>query len=1270
MINWKDGDYTMGLNTISKKTFCSTPYILFGREAEINEFVDHFDTVLEGAFGVCVLQGEAGVGKTHFAFYAAQKLQSKNCTYLYGEFNHYSQSAFGAINEIFREIVEHALTLSDTELTHLKIHLNKSLGQDFGFIKAICPETSILIENCGDIVEDNYYKLEYRVFHTVLRFLDIISQKFYPLIIHLDDLQWADEGSLRMIQYLRANCSGLNFSLILSLREAFECDQNKLSLLDSITNADENDLVIPLRRFSAYETRDFLCCLMIEEIQQIESVSSYFYNATLGSPFYILQLLDTLQKNGKYFFNKTLHQYQFDLEYLDNFHLPDDIKTGLIHQIELISDIDRRILKVLACLGGQADLDMIIKLLEYNVETISLHLDRLCHLGLLSGISDKLDAGNIRYSFVHDIIFEAMYHAMSESERSSIHFEVGKKLFESEAYGEIEEHSIIIGTSLLSGQEHVLIQSDSDKYILVLYSAAKKLKQRTSIEESLELLIFCTKIMGVSTIKPSTGLSFEIKLELAECLGLCGFVESAESEFNELTQMSLSKEQRITIHNKLILHHAYQGDHTKVISTGLEILNDLDFHINISNLHISLFKEMLVCKKLFTSDRIDQLKDMKKVNDPRLKTIETTLIRMAGSANLTDESLFALIILKLSRMSMKHGILEHSSPTYASCSFMLYHFLSSETKALQLAENAESLLSSSEQGKCMTFFILGAFIEHWRSESVNSLNYLTQAIEAGMIEGEFQYAAYAFTSMVEMKYVMGVPIQELLKASCLLDEYDQRLKHEITQSTLFVLENHLDQLVSGSSKDFEANEFYNLDKSQKLTYYYYMLQRLYIERKMKQCYELLSIIEPMLNMFKGFILEVDLLFYITMIRLENHKNLNTINKIVNRIKIYRALKKFETWITSNESNHMSMYLYIKGKTIQVFSRSDDIGALYEEGIKLALENKQLHLVAIGYLLAADHYTKNNRIALDYGNEAAKALEHWGAFHYADLIRIHFKIETTKDLYTDQMADRVTEMASNHLDSKELPISESKSLYNLTHHIQQVEHMNLDETFLYLLNSLIVEHKAHCGSIYLEINDQVCLLYEKSERTLLKHTDPVSFETEDHIPRKVLRYVLRTGSEIVLNQKQSSGKFSNDTYIDEKNKLSLLCVPLKYADVFVGILYMEWNETFKVTETIQESIRHSIPLLTAKLLSEEQKKLKIKIHSTDKKKEQYSDIPLTKRELEVFKLIVRGLTNKQVGESLCISLSTVKTHIINIYSKLEIKNRVAAVEKAKFYGLID
>ena len=62
-------------------------------------------------------------------------------------------------------------------------------------------------------------------------------------------------------------------------------------------------------------------------------------------------------------------------------------------------------------------------------------------------------------------------------------------------------------------------------------------------------------------------------------------------------------------------------------------------------------------------------------------------------------------------------------------------------------------------------------------------------------------------------------------------------------------------------------------------------------------------------------------------------------------------------------------------------------------------------------------------------------------------------------------------------------------------------------------------------------------------------------------------------------------------------------------------------------------------------------------------------PLSERELEVLGLMSEGLTNPDIAKRLIISLSTVKTHLNNIYGKLSVRNRAEAVLRAKELGLL-
>ncbi len=63
-------------------------------------------------------------------------------------------------------------------------------------------------------------------------------------------------------------------------------------------------------------------------------------------------------------------------------------------------------------------------------------------------------------------------------------------------------------------------------------------------------------------------------------------------------------------------------------------------------------------------------------------------------------------------------------------------------------------------------------------------------------------------------------------------------------------------------------------------------------------------------------------------------------------------------------------------------------------------------------------------------------------------------------------------------------------------------------------------------------------------------------------------------------------------------------------------------------------------------------------------------PLSERELEVLHLVARGYSNRQIAEALFITLGTVKKHLNNIFSKLQVKNRTQAVARSRELNLLD
>jgi len=67
--------------------------------------------------------------------------------------------------------------------------------------------------------------------------------------------------------------------------------------------------------------------------------------------------------------------------------------------------------------------------------------------------------------------------------------------------------------------------------------------------------------------------------------------------------------------------------------------------------------------------------------------------------------------------------------------------------------------------------------------------------------------------------------------------------------------------------------------------------------------------------------------------------------------------------------------------------------------------------------------------------------------------------------------------------------------------------------------------------------------------------------------------------------------------------------------------------------------------------------------------EFHRLEISKRELEVLQLMSKGLSNQEIAEQLFVSLNTIKTHVSNIFEKLDVKRRTQAIEKAKRLNII-
>jgi LuxR family maltose regulon positive regulatory protein len=108
---------------------------------------------------------------------------------------------------------------------------------------------------------------------------------------------------------------------------------------------------------------------------------------------------------------------------------------------------------------------------------------------------------------------------------------------------------------------------------------------------------------------------------------------------------------------------------------------------------------------------------------------------------------------------------------------------------------------------------------------------------------------------------------------------------------------------------------------------------------------------------------------------------------------------------------------------------------------------------------------------------------------------------------------------------------------------------------------------------------------------------------------------------------------------------------------------------QLTNDLMKEVFKALSITKTKIPEKFVDSLQLAIIRWDKTRKPPFGLDLSARELDTLKLIDKDLSNQEIADKLFISLNTVKTHLKNIYSKLEVDNRQKAVGEAKKHGLI-
>lgn len=777
--------------TVNKLRFHSVG--LLGRDEEImtlnvclNKMIQPGKQTKE----VVMISGYSGTGKSALV-YNLKKNNKKGGVFITGKFDQYnSGEPLVAILQAFGELCCMVAKKGTSFCKEIEKKLHEELKNEVYLLTQIIPDINKVIQHTSGhtyIPNDTSSDARQTRLNYAFRiFVRVMSSHFSPLVICLDDLQWADISSLEMIEILASDVQNKHTLMIIGCYRSNEVDAAHIlsRSLDALSEMKKKDdelmhlTQIELGNLSREETDQVIMALLsIDDASQTRGLASICYKRTLGNPFFLLEFIKLLEEEGLLYFHLGCFGWKWDDTNIQSRTSSTENVVNLLQsKMEKLPIEAQRFLQCAACLGA-----------SFNAKTIDLvwqrqrvtYLDPSVAETSTEALLTMMVEGNYwekhkknGYRWTHDNVQQAASFLIEEESRASFRRNIGKILY-NELDEEKLEASLFEVASLLNAE---MIAEPTIDDIKINLMAAKKARDISAFEH-------CSRYAsrGISMLpKNKWVFHSEITLKLyslaAGAEGFLGRHSQMDNYCNEvLVQKSLSTLQKIDVYlAKLDRMANAELQYEDAINLCLAILKDLGCRFPHGRV-IGLLKGLVSVRNTVNTAKktpTEVFESLVVELGPSKLAVMALLNRLSAWSYLAGEKfsyLFFLATTKMVKMTLSHGLFDVSAFSLISVGLLSLSVMGDVDTAQYIAKRATHMQEKcpSEAGKAGTITALYCYLFHHTKPLQYFPEPLLKGYQSGMRSGDKVFAMWCLFLSHAVKYVIGKPLS-MVQEECKL----------------------------------------------------------------------------------------------------------------------------------------------------------------------------------------------------------------------------------------------------------------------------------------------------------------------------------------------------------------------------------------------------------------------------------------------------------------------------------------------------------------------
>ena len=1180
--NGKIDNFTLANHDVSGKF--QIPQKLYGREEEVRVLLAAFERVSsQGSISEMMLvAGYSGIGKSALVQEIYKPVTRHKGFFAVGKFDQLQRNIpYAAIIQAFQDLTRQLLTESVEHLEKWRSRLQDALGVNGQVVIDVIPEVAAIIGEQPAIPELAPTESQNRFSLVFQNFIRVFTTAEHPLVIFLDDLQWADSASLNALQLMMRTSDQYLF-LIGAYRDNEVTAAHPLMLaLTEIQKAGTpvNSISLsPLDRDRVTQlVAEALSCTHAEVLPLAELV----FTKTQGNPFFVNEFLKSLYVEGLLDFKASSGKWQWSLEQIQARSFTDNVVELMAGKIQKLPDPTQNILKLAACIGNQFDSQTLAIVSEKSQSEVASELWESIREGLISPIDDNykfldtdvlesIEGVTASYRFIHDRIQQAAYLLISEDERRYIHYKIGQLLLKGTPFDKQEEKIFDIVNQLNQGLEQVQDKLEQYRIAELNLIAGKKAKASVAYELAREYLQIGIALLDLENWEEQYNLILALHIEATEAAYLCGNFDEMDKLISIVLQHTKVLLDRVKTYELKILAYIAQGKTQAAIEFGLPVLSSLG--VSLPKLPNNFDSLVSLAKMKFSlmGKQIDSLIDLPEMTNPEKLAAMRIMNSMASAAFHSSPNLFVLLVLNAIALSLKYGNSNLTPLVYAAYGILLCGVLIEIDAGNQFGRLALSLLDklNTKKEQVRINHVVSAFIRPWRENIKQILPSFLECYSDGLETGDLEYAAITLVVYTDYAFFCGKKLmvveQEIAKYSDVIKKLRQdvafsfiNITHQAILSLLKNKENSY-YLVKEDREELEGNSI-NIRTIIFLTCLHKLIP-CYLFEEFSEAIKNANIVAENLDCLIGHASHTVFNFYDSLTKLAVYPTLLKSQQIKLRQEIKSNQKKMKKWAHYAPMNYLHKFNLVEAEMCRVLNKDMEAMDYYDRAIALAKENEYINEEALCHELAAKFYLARGRgkIAQVYMQDARYCYLTWGAIakvedldrRYPQLLR---KTSETAGIVTKSTTSASTTTTgrgnSSELDLNTI-VKASQALTSET---------SLEKLLTKLMKLSIENAGATKGYLVLESKGKFVIEAEgEAERDNISVLQSIPIEAK--LPVAILNYATRPPQSVVLSDATRETKFNHDPYVIQNQPKSVLCSPLVNQNKLIGILYLENNLT--------------------------------------------------------------------------------------------------------------